>query len=129
MPAEFRIDPARRCVYTRGWGVLTFADCEGHMLRLLADKAFEPSYAQLADFREVTEVPITHSEIYQLAARKVFAPDSRRAFVTRTPVQYGLCRMFQTYRSAYAEVGLQVFSDMDEALKWLEKEDAEEAAG
>jgi hypothetical protein len=37
--------------------------------------------------------------------------------------------MFQTYRSAYAEVGLQVFSDMDEALKWLEKEDAEEAAG
>ena len=81
MPAEFYIDVPRRMVFSRGGGLVTFADCRGHMDRLLRQPDFRPEFNQLLDFRATGDVVISGEEMVLLAARKVFSPQSRRAFV------------------------------------------------
>ena len=120
MPADYHIDLQRRRVISRGWGALTFEDCLGHMRRLSGDPAFDPTFSQLMDFREVTLVQMSHSDVYELATRSLFSPVSRRAFITRAAVQFGMARVFQQYRTAMGEFGIRVFEDYDEAVKWLD---------
>ena len=119
MPADFYIDAPRRLVFSRGTGVLTFADCRGHMERLLGEPGFRPEFNQLIDFRDVTDVAISAEEIVLLAARNVFSPKSRRAFVVANDLQFGLARMFRSYRENAGEKGIQIFREMKEALVWL----------
>jgi hypothetical protein len=90
------------------------------MDRLSADPEFDPTFSQLIDFAGITKVTLSHDEIYDLSSRHVFASDARRAFVTTTMEQFGLARMFQSYRAAKGETGIRVFTVMEEALVWLE---------
>ena len=89
------------------------------MDRLSADPDFEPTFSQLIDFAGITKVTLSHDEIYDLASRHVFAPGAKRALVTPTMEQFGLARMFQSYRSVKGETGIRVFTRMEEALAWL----------
>jgi hypothetical protein len=116
---DYRIDRARRCVLSTGSGELSYKDGLGHMDRLSADPDFDPTFSQLIDFAGFTKVTLSHDEIYDLASRHVFAPDARRAFVTTTMEQFGLARMFQSYRSVKGETGIRVFMSMEEAIAWL----------
>jgi hypothetical protein len=120
MPAEFRIDRGRRRVFTTGNGVLSWDDAVGHMERLSKDPDFDPAFSQLADFRKVTAFELTHDQIYDLANRRVFADGAKRAFVTETPTQFGLARMFQTYLSSKGAQGIRIFSNIEEAIRWLD---------
>lgn len=120
MPADYTIDRERRRVLSSGTGIYTMEDALDHMGRLVKDPDFDPSFTQLLDFRGITEIALTHEQIFDLATRSVFAPDAKRAFVTASPVQYGLVRMFQTYRSAKGERGIQVFKDLETAVRWLD---------
>ncbi len=90
------------------------------MDRLSADPEFDLTFSQLIDFAGITKVALSHDEIYDLSSRHVFAPEARRAFVTTTMEQFGLARMFQSYRAAKGETGIRVFTLMEEALVWLE---------
>jgi len=119
MPADYYIDVPRRLVFSRGTGVLTFADCRSHMERLLRDPGFRPEFNQLIDFRDVTDVVISAEEIVLLAARNVFSPESRRAFVVTNDLQFGLARMFRSYRENAGEKGIQIFREMKSALVLL----------
>ncbi len=106
-----------------GSGVLSLEEAVGHMNRLSSDPAFHPSYSQLVDFRGIARVTLSHEDIYELSTRQVFLPDSKRAFVTAGAEQFGLARMFQSYRSAKGERGIRVFSDYEEAVAWLDAEE------
>ena len=119
MPITYKIDLAHRCVFSSGAGEFSYNDARAHMDRLLEDPDFDPAFSQLIDFSEITKVALTHDEIYELSGRHVFAPDARRAFVTSTAEQFGLARMFQSYRAAKGETGIRVFRDRAEALAWL----------
>jgi hypothetical protein len=119
MPADFYIDVPRRMVFSIGTGVLRFADLREHMERLLREPDFCPEFNQLLDFRHATDVVITTEEIILLAARKVFSPTSRRAFVVTTDLHFGLVRMFGSYREFAGEQGIKIFREMPPALEWL----------
>jgi hypothetical protein len=123
MPADYRIDRDKHRVLSTATGPVSYEDFAGHMRRLKADKDFDPSFSQLLDFTGATEVSLTHDQIYELAAHPVFSNDSRRAFVTGKKVQFGIARVFQSYREARGERGIRVFSDMREAVEWLDHGD------
>lgn len=119
MPADFYIDVPRRTVFSRGTGVLSFDDVRDHMNRLLRHPDFRKEFNQLLDFRAVTDVPITASEIVLLAGVNVFSPKSQRAFVLANDLHHGLVRMFGSYREFAGETGIQLFREMKLALAWL----------
>jgi len=119
MPADFFIDPRRRMVFSKAVGVLCFADVVDHMTRLRSHPDFRPEFHQLFDFREVTAFPITFDDLRSLAKRSIFSANSRRAYVVRTDWQFGLGRVFSTYRELAGETGIQIFRTMEEGLAWL----------
>jgi hypothetical protein len=119
MPADFFIDGKLGVVFSKAWGILNKADGYEHMDRLVGHPEFDPKFRQLFDFREVIEVDLTGDEIRILAKRNIFQAPSRRAFVVRSKLHFGLARMFEIYREVAGEEGIMVFAEMQEAVSWL----------
>lgn len=119
MPADFHVDAERRVVFSKGTGVLSQADVLDHMDRLMCHPDFLPEFDQLVDFRQLTKVALSSEEVRGLARRKIFSSQSKRAFVVATDLQFGLSRLFATYREFESEKGVSVFREMKEALDWL----------
>jgi hypothetical protein len=92
------------------------------MRQLQKDPEFDPSFALLMDFRETTKVELSHDEIVDLSNIHVFSPESKRAYVVASPEQFGLARMFAAYRSPKKQQVFCVFTDMDDAVAWLEND-------
>lgn len=119
MPADFFIDVPLSMVFSKATGEFGLAEAQEHMDRLLRHPDFRPEFTQLADFREITTVTLTHQEISRLAARRIFSNTSKRAFVVSSNLQFGLSRMFGTLRGFEGETGIHVFREMEKALAWL----------
>ena len=117
MPASYKIDKERGLVMTIGAGVLTREDIQGHMDRLSADPDFDLNFSQLADFREITEVEIEPEDVRQFAHRIIYTSSSRRAFLVKNDLQFGLARMFEIYRELNGETGIRVFRAFDDAME------------
>jgi len=94
-------------------------DVLDHMNRLERHPDFRPELNQLIDFRQTRNVVLSHEEIRRLASRKIFGPRSHRAFVVPGDFEYGLARMFATYREMQGEPGISIFRDIEKALAWL----------
>lgn len=129
MPADYRIDAAKRRVFSEGIGHLVYDDLKGHMNRLSRDPKFDPTFSQLLDFRGVTTLELKADDIITLAAFRVFSPESKRAFVAPDPVKFGLARMYEAYRAPKGDRGIRVFKDYDEAVEWLDRDEQVDAAG
>ena len=119
MPTDFTIDPEHHLVISRGSGVFTHADYLDHMSRVGADPKFRPDFNQLVDCRAISQMDLSGGEISDLAGRSVFGDLSHRAFVVSSEVQFGLTRMFATYREMKGGQEIRVFRTMPEALSWL----------
>ena len=118
MPTAFEIDVARRLVVCRCWGVLTSEDLVKHYRALGADPAFDPTFSQLGDLREVTAYDVDTRVLSSQALVATFAPSARRALVAPSDVGFGLSRMYGSYAQS-ASQNLQVFRAMREAEQWL----------
>ncbi len=118
MPASYRIDVARRLVLTRAWGVFTAQDLYDHYNSLAADPAFDPSFPQLVDLREVERVDMEPSIIRRHALEFLFGSGTQRALVTASDVAYQLARMYGAF-AAYVPQNVHVFRDMHDAEHWL----------
>lgn len=119
MPAFYNIDKERRLVLSSGAGVLTKEDLLGHMDRLSKDPDFDPDFSQVVDFTQIDLVEVEPEDVRQLAQRNIFSPRSRRAFVVKDDLQYGLARMFEIHRELKGERGIRVFRTFDEAMDWI----------
>jgi hypothetical protein len=119
MPADYTIDAERKVVFSRGTGVFTHADYRGHMAALGQEPLFQPTFHQLVDCRAITEMKLTGNEIKDLATRSLFAASSKRAFVASNSIQFGLSRMFASYREIHGKQEVRVFTELKEALHWL----------
>jgi hypothetical protein len=119
MPADFFVDAGRRVVFSRFAGVLTRAVAWDHMGRLRRHRDFRPEFDQLADFRPVTAIEMSHEDIREFAHASLFSPGSKRAFLVGSDWQYGMARVFGTYRELEGEAGIAVVRTMEEALRWL----------
>ena len=119
MSAYYNIDKERRLVLSSGAGVLTKEDLLGHMDRLSNDPDFDPDFAQVLDFTRIDLVEVEPEDVRQLAQRNIFSPRSRRAFVVKDDLQFGLARMFEIHRELKGETGIRVFRTFDEAMDWI----------
>jgi hypothetical protein len=61
--------------------VLTLADALAHQQRLSEDPDFDPSFLQLLDMTDVTELNFDTADVRKMAQATIFSPSSRRAFV------------------------------------------------
>ena len=119
MPFIYKIDKEHRLILSTGSGTLTLGDFLTHQSRLLEDPDFDPSYSQLADFTQVTQLRPVPGGVEKVAQKDVFSPTSRRAIVVKNDLQYGFARMFQIHRDLSGERGIRVFRNIDEALDWI----------
>jgi hypothetical protein len=92
------------------------------MNRLAKDPAFDSSFSQLLDFRDVKTIGISNEHIIQLAEIRIFSPASKRAFVAPEAVKFGMARMYEAYRVPKGDHRIQVFADYGEAVEWLDLE-------
>ncbi len=119
MPAFYKIDKERRLVMSTGSGVLTRADIAAHQERLSKDPDFDPRFSQLLDCTHLIKVEIGPADVRLFAQKNIFSEDSRRAFVVKDDLQFGLARMFEMLREASGERGIRVFRSLDEGLDWI----------
>jgi len=119
VPADYKIDKARRFVLSTGTGLLSKEDVLDHMDRISADPDFDPTFSQLLDFTKVTEVGFGPEEVRQFAERNIFSSRSRRAFLVQNDLHYGLARMFEIHRELKGETGIAVFRSMEDAMDWI----------
>jgi hypothetical protein len=119
MPADFYMDTELRCVFSKAVGEFSRADAFDHMTRMIAHPDFDPSFNQLGDFREVQRMDLSGEDIRNFATRSIYAASSKRAFVVSTDVQFGLGRMFETYRGLDGENGVRIFRSMSDAIQWV----------
>lgn len=118
MPTTYVLCPSQRLVRSRAFGVLTEAESWAHYTGLSEDPEFHPTFRQLCDLSEVTELEASSQFLRDLARKSVFATGTRRAFVAPTALQFGLARMLQVFCDLEgSEVG--VFLSEEEAEAWL----------
>ena len=118
MSMSYTIDPARRLVRTRAWGVLSTTDLQDSSSRLMADARFEPRYRSLVDLREVTGVSADMEALAQTAAVPLFAEGVQRAIVASSDVAFGIARMYATFAERTGG-DVRVFRELEHASDWL----------
>jgi hypothetical protein len=118
MPAFYKIDKERRLVLSSGSGILNLDEALSHFERLLADPEFDPTYSQLMDFSQVERFDFTAVDVQQMALRKIFSKESRRAILVPNDLAFGLARMYEILRENGGEHGVRVFRNLEAALEW-----------
>jgi hypothetical protein len=68
MPVVLKIDPHRRVVHSAFYGRITDAELVGHRKNIASDPDFNPQFADIVDFSDVTDPAITESAVAALAA-------------------------------------------------------------
>jgi hypothetical protein len=119
VPSSYAIDLDRRLVTTRIWGAATDDDVLGHNQRLRADPLFDPTFRQLADMSEVTEILVNTSTIEVVARGNLFVPGARRAFVASDDAVFGLLRKYEIHAESMGQK-VRVFRDRKLAEAWLD---------
>lgn len=119
MPAYFKINKERQLVISTLSGVFTLEDGFAHQEKLLKDPNFVPSFSQLLDCTQVTQIALGIEDVRRLAQRSIFSNDARRSILVRGDVTYGFARTFIAFRESLGEKGIRVFHELDEALFWL----------
>jgi len=119
MPVFYKIETERRLVLSTASGALSQADVLAHQQKLLNDPDFDPTFSQIADFRQVTSFDLSADEIRFLAQRSIFSPHARRALIAPNDLGYGLARMFEMLRESQGDQATRVFRTLEEALDWV----------
>lgn len=88
--------------------------------RLQADADFCPDFSHLLDLSEVVNVELTAAQIREIAKSSLFSSRSRHAYVAKTPLTFGMVRMYATYSElAGSKRQWHIFRDRGQALAWL----------
>src|SRR5262249_35847803 len=109
----------KQVVFSTATGCFTDADIFGHDDRLRADPLFQPHFRQLLDGRGIEVVGITAEGVRRMAARNPFGDGAKRAFVSDRQIMYGYARMFEILSEDRTQNECRVFTEIDEARKWL----------
>lgn len=132
MPISYRIDVQRRIVRITYSGTPCTADFGLHFARVEADSNYDPSFARLIDWRDLSGAPMTADVellAYLTASSAGGATAGRRAMLVRPGVQYGVGRMLLTLiRIRGCEVAFELFNERSAAETWLCSETSSVAA-
>jgi hypothetical protein len=122
MPADYKIDKSKRMVFSITYGNLTDQDVYAHLEKLRNDPDFDPSFSQLVDCTNVTNIDDLSTEaIYALAEKDPFSIGSRRAFVSPHNPEFNTFRIYELLTTVHSDV-VVVFKEMEEAYEFLNLE-------
>ena len=99
---------------SRAWGVFSTAEFLAHFEAVATDPAFDPTFAQLVDLRDVTAFNLDTGTLRAQAGASFFQPGVRRAIVAPSDIGFGLARMFGTYAQSASQT-VAVFRAIDDA--------------
>jgi hypothetical protein len=119
MTVEFHIDAARRVVFLKECGVVTFADRREVSARLGRSPLFRAEFDRIVDCRAISAMELSAAEIRELAVRSVGLCRGRLAVVVATSEQYGVNRMLAAHRDLAGGAETLVVWTVAEALAWL----------
>src|SRR6476469_4041198 len=96
MPVVLKIDPHRRVVHSTFYGKLTDAELLEHRKRIASDPDFNPQFADIVDFSDVTDPAITESAIAALAANPtLFSSSAMHIVIAPAAVVFRLGAKFK----------------------------------
>ena len=108
-----------------GSGLVTGADIIAANKEIYRNENFYRQRYQIVDRTKCTNYKVSHEEIIKIAEQdKVAAktnPNIIIAFISTSPLQYGISRMYQAY---VGDEGFltEVFQDRKSAEKWIEEQ-------
>jgi hypothetical protein len=121
MPISYSIDPERRLVLTKAWGVLTDNDLLQHKENLARDPAFSVGMRELSDVREIQRLDVTSTGVRAMVAhddrRAHQSAQHRMALVVPNDEVFGMARMYQTMGAPDNPV--RIFRNLQLAEAWL----------
>ena len=128
MPITHNIDHDRKLVQATLQGLVTDEEIFNYQ-REVWSRPEVAGYDELIDANAVMQFErTTANRVHELAAvsARMDAPPhpSKIAIVAAGNMQFGMARMYQTYRELETKGTkiIQVFRALDEALKWLESD-------
>ena len=129
MPITYQASPSDGFVTAVWIGDISSADLREHLGRLLQDETAMALRKSLSDLRAATL--LFSEQDLQLAVREVVAPllkgkDWISAIVVRTPTQFQMGSKYQGIALAYSNDA--IFSNLDEAKRWLQKQQLRDAS-
>jgi hypothetical protein len=96
MGCSVSIDPEKGIVYSTYFGDLDVESVESQRRAMLADPRFNPSFSEIIDMIDVTDVKCSVEDMRALAsAESPFAREAKRAIIAPHDLTYGMARMFQ----------------------------------
>lgn len=118
MAYSYSIDPHRRLVVSRASGVFTPDDIVAVRQLVARDPAFDPTYDQIIDLTEATDLKFDYDTMLSVAASSLSQSFVRRALVARTAEQYSLACIFQVANEQSGQ-RIDIFATFDEAADWM----------
>lgn len=121
MPITVRIDAARRRVELTANGLLTGEEIEEAQKEIARNEGFEASFDALFDLAGLSNVEISANSAARIVSQTLLGPRVRRAFVTNSPLAFGMARRFG---SLLGDRGgeIEMFEDRATAERWLNRE-------
>jgi hypothetical protein len=96
MPVVLKIDPQRRVVHSAFYGKITDAELLGHRTRIASDPDFNPQFADIVDFSDVTDAAITENSItVQAANPSLFSSSATHIVIAPAAVMFRLGAKFK----------------------------------
>lgn len=121
MPAMVTLDEERGIRITSAVGPMRWADFMEIYRMIAGDPSLSTVKKTLVDLRHATLEGVTRTDV-QAAVNLPKLPrevDTRLAIVTKSPVVYGISRMYAMMQVIRQTGEVEVFTKLDEAMAWL----------
>ena len=121
MPAMVTLDQERGIRITSAVGPMRWADFMEIYRMIAGDPSLSTVKKTLVDLRHATLEGVTRADV-QAAVNLPKLPreeDTRLAIVTKSPVVYGISRMYAMMQVIRQTGDVEVFTKLDEAMAWL----------
>ena len=118
----YEIDPRRRLVYCRTWGMITVIDIINVRDALQHDRRFDPTFGIVHELLLEPDLSnVTDDALRALATANNFAPKARRAIVAAEPAHFRVAKTMRIHREMSGVISdVTVCRSLDEALDSLE---------
>lgn len=121
MPAMVTLDQERGIRITSAVGPMRWADFMEIYRMIAGDPSLSTVKKTLVDLRHATLEGVTRADVHAAVnlpklPREV---DTRLAIVTKSPVVYGISRMYAMMQVIRQTGEVEVFTKLDEAMAWL----------
>jgi hypothetical protein len=123
LPIFYRMDAARRRVYSTLEGSVELHEMTGMIDAVVSDPLFVPGFTVLSDHRRVAR-PISSAQLHaflgHLAATERLA-GTRWSVVTVQAASYAMMQLMRSLIPLYARLEIAVFTTVADAEAWLDR--------